>query len=591
MDKLRDLDLRLRLLVAVSVIVAAAAVVLILQTSSNAGSSTAQDDGASNVLGLGRSTVHMTAGSAMQARLGVPRGTSVSDVHWKLEGSDIAKSGSGDEVSFTAPDSGFVTLTVHAEHEGRKLTSRTKLDVMKVEDLAGSDLKYHGTVMIDGGRAVSGEAFTSGTKVDAERGDVSYVARAAIDGSLRGRLTYSGTMFTVTAEERGTRVMNGVEVGRTTTGSRKLHVEAEHLDGTRYVKVTTPDSVAMVKGTGFDITVSGTSSSVSVVHGVVYAVDRFRYYVASRDLTAGQRMDVAAVDVALAAADAGAVLQPGGAALQSSQLDAASHDDVHESEALGARDDVIDAVIEATENEVPAPVVHDTPDDGSEDGSGDGSDGQLVNDPGDDGGDGTSQTDPADPGTGSDGSGGSNGTPYPDPGTGSGGQDTTGTTGGGTTDGGSTGGGSTGGGGGSTGGGSTGGETAPEAPPTTSAYKLEDFLEWSRRCRTSHVLWNGNYGDGGTSHRCVPRTRFASLIKPGMGYQPPAEWGCYRLHGIWRATTDPWCWQTSQSGVDMLGNYEVPRGMTAGGDDVQMPCSTGHVREDASGRTYCRRTA
>jgi hypothetical protein len=611
-------DLRHTAILAAAGIVALAAVAAIFMTG---GDSTSRgDEGAASLFGLGRSSVSTTPGAAIAGAMQLPAGYTEQKVRYTITGDGEAATlnivGRGVEFEFTAPATGTVWLRATATAaNGSTIHTKTRFVLGDPGTFAGIELRYDGKVRIDGGRAVTGEADRAGARIDASHGTVSYLARVASDGSTTGRIEFSGSDFQAGYMDKGRgQRTNMVEVTRDGTKVSKLHVEAESHPESHYIEVSTPDAVAMVKGTGFDVTVSPGASRVDVDHGVVGMYDRFRYYVSPRDLPGTYGMEVKALDLALAAELAGKSMQAGGGMLEARGTHGVTTRPDQAIE-LEDQDDVLDTVLDNERISETQPL-------------GDGGDGPIHGTAGDDGFGGSGVTETMTDvvehsgieGAGSDAAGtddnaqlvsntSSGSGPGGDSGAsadagagdtsgtaGAGSGETTGSSGGSTccTTGGGTGtGGSTTTGTGSSGSTDSDSGSTPEpkpSPPAGQLYTLETFEPTYARCLGTHVLWNGSYGDDAPKHRCVPKSQLSKYLSERVGYRPMGSFGCYRLHGVWKANSDgtpQFCYPLSQSNINALGTYEPPRYWEPGPVYGQLPCSTGHFKP--AGSNLCKR--
>ncbi len=549
---LRDRDLRLRLLVAAAVATLVVAVLLIMRLGASSRTGAAGNAVDAGVLGIGRSLVLITPGTLVAGELGIPRGIDADALSWSVDGADLHLHGTGGRYSFTAPQSGELVMKVAARGAGKAATTTTTFRVVGATELAVSEVRIRGEVMINGGRAVQGEGLRTGTRIDARMGEISFRSLASIDGNLGGRTSYRGTTFSVSAQRSGTRVMNIVTVQRDRVQTRSLHAEVEHLNNARYVSVQTPDAVAMVKGTGFDVTVTPGTSLVSVDHGVVFTVDRYRMFALPRELRAGESHEIEAMDDGLS--DVASILTPAGDALTvlaEQNPDLHPHADVPRSgdggepeavSANGVNDAIVHAVLTSEVEKVPAPVVVT--------GAGDaGSPGGTSTAGTTSGTDSNQQT-----GGGTSDAGQGQGQSSSQP---SGSSDTNDAT------------------------------SKPLPPPVDRAYMLGDFAGWPRCRPDTHLLWNGSYRDDPARLRCVLRTDFKRIVQPGRGYLPPKGWGCYRFHGRWNAE-QAWCYPLSPTAIAALGSYVLPRGWDDdAGRVVRMPvCSDDHSLLDDA---FCHR--
>ena len=219
----------------------------------------------------GRPVIHVAPASNVGGTFALPAGTDPTKVQWQLRTSKgVLASGTGTAYLFKAPATGSAQLVATAG----SATSATNV-VVTADNLAvGTRLHATtGTVLVNGGPAVEGEVLVDGDKVDASAGTVEYLARVAATGTARGKLTMTGAKFTVSATATGGQVTNHLKLDRAAT-TQKLVADVQHVDGSRYVDVTTPDAVALVKGTHFIVTLSPTDTQVAVDNGWVVVQDR-----------------------------------------------------------------------------------------------------------------------------------------------------------------------------------------------------------------------------------------------------------------------------------------------------------------------------
>lgn len=219
--------------------------------------------------GMQREVIHATAGDELAGRLLLPSGVDAADVRWKVTaGGDTLARGTGATWRVTAPTAGDARLT--ATISGTELEDVTKLTVLDPSDALGRDVSVTGRVLVDGGRAVQGEALVQDVEVDATGGSISFTALARLDTGLTGRVQLEGTKLMLRSTAEGSTVRNVVELERVVGDEEQLLVaDVQHLDGTRYVEVETPDAVAMVKGTRFWVRVDESGTDVAVDHGWV----------------------------------------------------------------------------------------------------------------------------------------------------------------------------------------------------------------------------------------------------------------------------------------------------------------------------------
>lgn len=228
----------------------------------------------SGEFGMQRTSLRTVPGSSLAGRLQLPTGVDAQDVRWQAthDGETIA-SGSGATWRLTAPASGSVRFSARVAGSDR----RTSLVIAVVDPgtVVATDVVVTGRVLVDGGRAVQGEALQAGAEVDATAGSIAYTATARTDTGLDGRITLEGAELTLDAEAAANgRVRNVISLERDEDGDQLLVADVEHLDGTRYVEVETPDAVAMVKGTRFWVRVDDAGTDVAVDHGWVVVEER-----------------------------------------------------------------------------------------------------------------------------------------------------------------------------------------------------------------------------------------------------------------------------------------------------------------------------
>lgn len=287
-----------------SAIIVVAGIVSYMLMAGGSADLTKQD--AQAALGIGRPVINTSAGATIQAAIGTPAGTLANSVKWRARGdldTQFAPAGgAGKSLELVAPDKGTVIVEISAKVHGQLVHSTTKIVVLEDAKFVGTDVTTSGKVMVDDGAAVQGEGLLQGAHVNAEQGSISFMVKAKADGTLRGLLQADG-IFTVSAKNVGENRLNRLSIKRDPNGTRKMTTEVEHLDGTHYTQVATPDSLAMVKGTKFTTTVTPSGSSTDVIHGVVGVMDRFRNYVREQDLTAGEHTDVEASPESRAAED------------------------------------------------------------------------------------------------------------------------------------------------------------------------------------------------------------------------------------------------------------------------------------------------
>jgi hypothetical protein len=247
-------------------------------------------DAADGRFGMQRDVIRATAGDELAGRLLLPTDVDAADVRWTVTaGGETLARGSGATWRVTAPAEGSATLA--ASVSGSDLETSTKITVLPVDEVLGRGMTVTGRVLVDGGRAVQGEALVQGVEVDATGGSFAFTALARLDGGLSGRVQLEGTKLTLRSERgEGGQVRNVVELDRAAgTDEQLLVADVEHLDGTRYVEVETPDAVAMVKGTRFWVRLDERGTDVAVDHGWV---------VVERQATADDgEVDVETIDV------------------------------------------------------------------------------------------------------------------------------------------------------------------------------------------------------------------------------------------------------------------------------------------------------
>jgi hypothetical protein len=510
-------------------------------------SGSADANAAVATFGLGRDTVSVTPGVKVSAFLGQPAGSSDGDIDWRLSGigsaaERIAVQGHGPNVVFTAPTSGGVVLLAHVNVDGEDVTTRTTFDVVSVDAVVGVNVTTRGSVSVDGGRAVQGEALLSGAKIDANHGEIDYMVKATANGTQAGSIRAAGSSFTASARVSGVRVVNTMAVSRSPGGAvRALDAEVEHVDGVRYVEVQTPDVVAMVKGTQFRASTDAAHSWIEVNDGDVDVYDRFRMYIPPQGVGAGESASVEASDFARSVEDWHWV--EGSAALDA--LPSASPDSSPVHDGLESSDDLVDAVVDReVASSAPPP----------ESGTSDGSSPFLASDatatdPGDadeetmddETTDEDSVADEPEPADNSDDSDDSDDT---DTDTGDTPNEATAPT------------------------------PQPAAkPPLAKPYVLENFAP--TRCSDKHMLWNPRAING--KHLCWLKTAVPG-VDSSYGYRPlqwgGSFWGCFDRHAKW---SSKWCLPVI---VDDLKNYippyDPPRGQTSTavglGDPESMGC-------------------
>ena len=226
------------------------------------------------IAGTGRSAILVTPGGDLTGSLLVPRSIDQGALAWEVrEAGKVVDKGAGKTWQAAAPHSGEAELVVLV---GGKETARTKIHVVKASDVLGRDVATTGRVLVDGGPVVQGEALPTGTRVDASGGAITFTATARLDSGLSGEIRLEGTSMTLRAKTAADgSVRNVVALDRANAEDSKLLVaDVEHLDGTRYVEVETPDAVAMVKGTRFYVRLDADGTDVAVDHGWVVVDSR-----------------------------------------------------------------------------------------------------------------------------------------------------------------------------------------------------------------------------------------------------------------------------------------------------------------------------
>jgi hypothetical protein len=195
-------------------------------------------------------------------------------VKWTAsQGDDVLATGRGAAWSFTAPGRGAVMLA--ATVVGTQEQASLVFHVVPTTDVAGWAARSTGRVLVDGAPAIQGEALAQGTIVDARAGVLTMQVRARTDSALTGTVKLEGTRMELRATAGSDGAMRNVVRMEREAGTEQLLVaEVEHLDGTRYVQVETPDAVAMVKGTRFLVRLDQDGTDVAVDHGWVVVRNR-----------------------------------------------------------------------------------------------------------------------------------------------------------------------------------------------------------------------------------------------------------------------------------------------------------------------------
>jgi len=569
-------DLRFKAIIAAALLVALLAAVAIGRMDSG---TSPDGEGAAAVFGLDRASVAITPGVAVSGALAVPQGYAEGAVSYSIRGGSGADqvnvSGQGVEFAFEAPRTGEVQLTARVDGPDGKHTTSTSFVVSPALEFVGTELEYRGEVRVDGSRAITGEALPRGTRLDASNGEVSYVANAAADGSITGRLRFEGSAFAVDATVDGARVKNEVTLTRDREQTSTLDVEVEPVSGKhRYVTVNTPDAVAMVKGTRFTVTVAPEASQVDVEEGLVFAWDRFRYYMAGKDMPVEESLRVEALEFAMAMDSLSDAIHPGGGAFTGGTGAAGSAR--REAGWLDEQFTSVDELVGKKMAEMPAPAMVN-PERMFSDPEGLGA-GPVGGGTGADNGNGRGD------GVGGSGNGRSDGSSGSDTGSGGDKDGSGGSSGSGTRP--IRPGGDGGGARPPRDGGSTGGTTPPNpGPPTREPYTLEQFeAAGFRQCLSTHVLWNGSYDDPSGPHRCVPRAMLRTLFDDTHPYRPLEGFGCFRPHAVWRhvAGAVRFCFPAAQAFVDGLGIYQPPRLFQGAGQPLAAldpACSDAHRLE------------
>ncbi|MCW2950546.1 MAG: hypothetical protein JWN41_1559, partial [Thermoleophilia bacterium] len=203
----------------------------------------------------------------------IPAGTDERTMTWQaVSGRRTLAAGRGTAYEIALPSVGEVRITVRLA--GVASPSVTTVSVAPVSTFVARDLVVTGTVRVDGALAIDGEALHAGVLVDARGGRIAYTARATTGGRV-GRVVLAGASVTLTATANSTgRVKNAISIDAQQQGSETLVADVQHLDGTRYVEVETPNAVAMVKGTRLVVVVTETATTVTVDHGWVVVRER-----------------------------------------------------------------------------------------------------------------------------------------------------------------------------------------------------------------------------------------------------------------------------------------------------------------------------
>lgn len=281
----------LAIVVAVAATAAVAAAWLVLAGDAHDGAGTGSG------FGTGRDVVLATAGSQLSGTISPPPGVQDRSIRWHLsQDGRVLERGAGAAWSIDAPARGSAELVSRAGSSEQRLLIR----IIDRDDAIATDLSTTGHVLVDGGRPVRGEALAQGTRIDARGGSISFQARTRLEGGRSGLVRLEGARLTLRREQGeagSSRVV--VHLARDERSDEEMLIgDVEHLDGTRYVEVETPDAVAMVKGTRFLVHVEDEGTQICVDHGWVR--------VESRETTA------AAVDVR----DSSGAMMPRPAALR-----------------------------------------------------------------------------------------------------------------------------------------------------------------------------------------------------------------------------------------------------------------------------------
>ena len=217
--------------------------------------------------GIGRDRVLATPRATLSGRMMLPAGSADADLRWRATSDAGTTSGRGSAFEVQMPQSGTVRFV--ARIAGSDVEAITTFEVLAAERAVAANLAVSGTVLVDGGRAINGEALAAGAVLDTSLGRATYTARAGERGARSGRIVLEGAEVTLTTTTRAGRVTNHAELTPEAGASAKLVADVEHLDGTRYFEVDTPNAVAMVKGTKLVVAATQFATTVTVQHGWV----------------------------------------------------------------------------------------------------------------------------------------------------------------------------------------------------------------------------------------------------------------------------------------------------------------------------------